>query len=129
MSACLLFSCSDVRKISQDSKPNSSITQTTPAPVKTRLSVYPRIDSKIDLNPPSLIVPQDLRKDAEKIVFYLSKDPNFESDDTIKTKPTKGNIFTPEQKLDTGLWYWRYVYLGADGSVFESPLSSFMIYD
>lgn len=127
MSACLLFSCSDVRKISQDSKPNSSITQTTPAPVKTRLSVYPRIDSKIDLNPPSLIVPQDLRKDAEKIVFYLSKDPNFESDDTIKSKPTKENMFTPEQKLDAGLWYWRYVYPNADGSVFESPLSSFMI--
>ena len=81
---------------------------------KTRTQPYPKLSNELYLNPPPLIVPQDL-KTGERIQFALSQDDTFPEASTQLSEADRWCMFNPHRELAAGTWYWRYRNISADG--------------
>lgn len=83
---------------------------------KTRQYPYPKADNELYLNPPPLIVPQNM-KTGNLLQFSLSRNENFTSSETLISEPKAWCMFNPHHRLETGNWYWRFRSINADGSI------------
>lgn len=81
----------------------------------------PNEDTKIIENPPRFTwMPAKLEKDI--YVLEISSDINFVKENTYTYKPIYNNLFTPDQSLVPGTYYWRYALL--DNKDLDARVSS-----
>lgn len=82
---------------------------------------YPKADNELFLNPPPLIVPEQMKGAGEQLRFSLSRSVDFDTEETVTSKATAWCMYNPHRALESGDWYWRFRVIGADGV--EQPWS------
>lgn len=86
-----------------------------------RQNPYPKADNELFLNPPPLIVPEQMKRFGEQLRFSLSRSVDFDTEETVTSKATAWCMYNPHRALESGDWYWRFRVFGADGV--EQPWS------
>ena len=86
-----------------------------------RQNPYPKADNELFLNPPPLIVPEQMKGAGEQLRFSLSRSVDFDTEETVTSKATAWCMYNPHRALESGDWYWRFRVIGADGV--EQPWS------
>ena len=86
-----------------------------------RQSPYPKADNELFLNPPPLIVPEQMKRSGEQLRFALSRSADFNTKETVTSKATAWCMYNPHRALESGTWYWRFRVVAADGT--EQPWS------
>ena len=76
---------------------------------------YPKEGNTLYLNPPPLLVPEEVRADDGFLEFELSQDMTFQSEGTFRSGQLPYNFYNVHQQLATGDWYWRYRAVSATG--------------
>lgn len=89
---------------------------------------YPRAEHELYLNPPPLIVPSGFQTD-DSLQFSLSQSPDFPLGSTINSKAVLWSMYSPNQILASGKWYWRYRSVGKEFTWPWSQTNSFTIKD
>lgn len=80
----------------------------------TRQHPYPKADNELFLNPPPLIVPEQLKKTEDLLQFALSRSADFEPEETVTSQAARWCMYNPHRTLESGTWYWRFRTLAAD---------------
>lgn len=82
---------------------------------KLRDEPYPKQNNGLFLNPPTLIVPQQM-KTMPRLEFVLSMDPDCMLDHptTIHSDAEPWCMFNPHTRLQGGTWYWRFRSVSQD---------------
>lgn len=86
-----------------------------------RQTPYPKADNELFLNPPPLIVPEQMKRSGEQLRFSLSRSADFSTEETVTSKATAWCMYNPHRALESGTWYWRFRAVDADGT--EQPWS------
>lgn len=86
-----------------------------------RQNPYPKADNELFLNPPPLIVPEQLRNRDERLQFALSRSAGFEPQMTEVSNSLSWCMYNPHRALESGTWYWRFRVVDANGE--EQPWS------
>jgi hypothetical protein len=64
-------------------------------------------------NPPRFTwMPAQMEDDS--YILQISSSANFEEKNTVETQPIPYNIYTPDQPLSPGTYYWRYALIESD---------------
>lgn len=79
---------------------------------------YPKVDNELFLNPPPLIVPEQMK--TEKFLqFALSRSADFAEAQTVLSTAAPWCMYNPHRVLESGTWYWRFRPVTADGTLGE----------
>lgn len=82
---------------------------------KVRTQPYPKETNELMLNPAPFIVPQAM-KTGEALEFAISDNKDFNTPQTIISKPQPWCFYNLHSTLAKGTWYWRFRSTSADGS-------------
>lgn len=89
-------------------------------PLSGALTVQYEPDSHKQLieNPPRFTwIPAQL--DNDSYILQYSRSPQFEENCTVTVQPIPYNLYTPDEALEAGDYYWRYALL-LDGNLDEA---------
>ncbi|MHC4677981.1 MAG: DUF4962 domain-containing protein, partial [Planctomycetota bacterium] len=94
----------------------------------TRQTSGPQPGREVDVNPPSLLWPAVKKADVRYRV-RLSRDPQFQTPETIISRELPWAIFNPHAELARGKWYWRYEVVTGGKVREESERYDFIVTD
>ncbi len=93
-----------------------------------RLSSFPQQGIEVQENPTALLWPSVKRLEKKTVTYnvYLSQDSLFASAPVLESLNQRMCFYNPHQKLDEGVWYWKYEVVDKEG-VHPSPRMSFRV--
>jgi hypothetical protein len=86
-------------------------------PENNEVDYSPQDNDVTATNPPAFIwLPV---KEIALYILQFSRDRNFSPEQTTEVNNLDITVHIPTEVMDTGTWYWRYGYTGANGKIFS----------